>query len=141
MNQDFQKFIDLLQTDTELQEKMKAASENYTGEQTQEALFQNLVIPAAEEAGFQFTWDDFLEYVEQEKEELRGLELDEMDQVAGGFDGVGVTACIGPGIGLGGSVVDKRVRLAGGCLGVGFGYGANACAGEGVAADPGLVKP
>ena len=34
MNQDLQKFSDLLEKDTALQEKIKAAAENYTGEKT-----------------------------------------------------------------------------------------------------------
>lgn len=136
MNQDLQKYYELLQTDTTLQEKMKAAAEQYTGEQTQESIFENLIAPAAKEAGCNFTWDDFRQYAEQN---VQQLDTDEMDQVVAGSDnkGAGATACLGIGLGLGGALVESGLsKLFGACLGIGIGGGSVACMGDGVGAEP-----
>ena len=52
MYQDVEKFINLLNTDVSLQERMKDAAEKYDGKQTPEAAFQDLISPFAQEAGF-----------------------------------------------------------------------------------------
>ena len=44
MNQEVQKFIDILKTDESLQKKMKSASEKFMAEQ-ELAAFQNVVLP------------------------------------------------------------------------------------------------
>ena len=81
MNQEVQKFINTLKTDKALQEKMQAATAKFMAEQ-ELAAFQNVVRPVAEEAGCHFTWEEYQEYV---KREVKELDQDEMDQVAGGL--------------------------------------------------------
>ena len=90
MNQDLQNFNILLEKDTKLQEKVKSAAENYGGEKTQKAIYTNVLIPIAEEAGFHFTWEDIQEYALQISSSIQDLNGDEMDQVAG----AGVTSSI-----------------------------------------------
>ena len=66
---------------------MKSASEKFMSEQ-KHAAFQNVVRPVAEEAGCHFTWEEYQEYV---KREVKELDQDEMEQVAGGQ---GVILCM-----------------------------------------------
>ena len=139
MNQDVQKFTELLKSDEALQEKMKAAAENYEGEQTVDAIFNSLIVPAAEESGLHFTVDDFREYVNQEVEKVRELNQDEMDQIAGGGGlGLGATACFVIGIGYGGAATGEmkdghyKSKTSALCWNIGVGTGAQACAGDGV---------
>ena len=61
MNQDIQKFMELMETDEALQEKLKSAAESYTGEMTPEAAYDNLIIPIAREAGLNFTMEELRE--------------------------------------------------------------------------------
>ena len=135
MNQDVKKFIDLLKADESLQEKMSAAVNNYTGEQTPEAAFQNVVLPIAEEAGCHFTWEDYQKYLQ---EETKDLDLDEMDQVAGGDStrGTALSACLGVGMGAGATVKinDDGTSMATLCFFVGFGE-SSACAYAGASTD------
>ena len=136
MNQDLQKFIDLLKTDKSLQEKMAAAAKNYTGEQKPEAAFQYVILPIAEEAGCHFTWEDYQQYMQVAVKEL---DPDEMEQVAGGDKtrGTSLSACVGVGVGGG---VTVRVKEDGSCsLGticffLGFGD-TTACAYAGASTD------
>ena len=65
MNQDIQKFMELMETDEALQEKLKSAAESYTGEMTPEAAYDNLIIPIAREAGLNFTMEELREYEKQ----------------------------------------------------------------------------
>ena len=55
MNQDLKKFIEAVKTDTALQEKLASAGEAYTGDQTSEVVFEKLILPIAQEAGFKTT--------------------------------------------------------------------------------------
>ncbi len=62
-----------------------------------------------------------------------------MEQVGGGSTdaGGGAVACFSLGIGIGGDIIESRpTTLAGGCLLIGLGIGAIACAGNGVGAGP-----
>ncbi|MBQ9030241.1 MAG: Nif11-like leader peptide family natural product precursor [Parasporobacterium sp.] len=95
MNKDAERFMELLKTDKALQDKIAAAAESYAGDKTQEAVFQNVTLPVAEEAGFHFTFDELEEYLVQQKGSVQTLDMDEMDQVAGGTmgGGVGITVC------------------------------------------------
>lgn len=53
------KFMELLNRDEELQKKMKAATESFTGDKTDEkAVFDAVVAPIARKAGFEFTLED-----------------------------------------------------------------------------------
>lgn len=74
---------------------MDAAVKNYNGEQTPTAVFQNLILPLAQEEGFSFTEEDYQQYVSNM---IQSIDLDEMSQVAGGGKhagemgiGIGVT--------------------------------------------------
>ena len=114
---------------------MSAAVNNYTGEQTPEAAFQNVVSPITEEAGCHFTWEDYQKYLQ---EEVKSLDLDEMAQVAGGSStrGTALSACIGIGFGGGATIQmdDDGTKLATVCLFVGFGE-SSACAYAGASTD------
>ena len=127
MNQDLKKFVDLLKTDEALLERMTSASESYTGETNPEAVFQNLFLPIAEEAGCHFTWEEFQEYAEQEVSAIKEMNLDEMDQVSGGDSGDGGaiwTKCSHVGFGFGAGVVtDPKTGedISGVCIGFGGG--------------------
>ena len=111
----------------ELQEKLKAEANQYTGEQTQEAAFEILVMPVAKETGLHFTWEEYREYLEQR---VQQLDLSEMDQVAAGSSyGFGAFGCAIVGLGAGGGGGDWT---GGACLAVGLGTGALSCLVNGV---------
>ena len=136
MENNVQKFIDLLQDDASLQEKLQAAIQNYSGEQTVEAVFQSVLQPIAEEKGFYFTSEDLQEFI-KEKTDDSMMSKDELKQIAGGTGGFGATVCFG--IGIGGGYHMKTMPddpfaadEYGVCLGIGFGYSAGACAVPGV---------
>lgn len=100
MNQDIQKFRELLLTDTEFQQKLQAASEAYTGDQSEEAVFNAVLVPIAAEYGITATFEEFHTYISG----LDGAEMskDELQQVAGGdkYTTSSLT-CDGVGIGFG----------------------------------------
>lgn len=128
MNDGIRKFRELLLTNGEFQQKLKTAAEAYTGEQTEEAVFQEVLVPLAAEYGISVAYEDFHAYLNSDPE----MDRDELAQVAGGTKGLGANACWVVGIGLGGSSSDHVPNL---CIGVGAGT-TTACAGEGV--DTGL---
>ena len=91
MKQDVQRFLELLKNDPALQEKLKAAG-SFNSKEAQK-VFEESVLPIAEEAGLHFTFDDLKAYFGQMKE----LDLEEMDEVAGGFNILGAfksVACL-----------------------------------------------
>ena len=140
MNQNVQKFVELLQTDAAVQEKIKTKAENYAGDQTEEAIFRDLVAPAAEEAGFQFSFEEYKEYRDYLAQGTQSLDLNEMDQVTGGSKGAygtGVNLCIGIGIGAGYVQSEEDRGGTGGMLCFVIGAGGmsmNVCAVKGVEA-------
>lgn len=91
MKQNFQKFMELVNSDEAIQKKLEEAVKNYTGEQTEQAAFENIVVPVAAEAGLPFTMEDF-------KQSVHELTPDEMNQVAGGRS---IGTCHGMGVGWG----------------------------------------
>ena len=130
MNEGIKKFEELLITDTEVQEKIRKATQAYTGEQTEEAMFNNILVPIAAEYGISATFDEYMSYIEG----LAGQELNENElaQVAGGKvtgGGVVMMRCeiVGFGAGAGGGN-----GAGGACVGVGFGTGATGCLTVGV---------
>ena len=132
MNHDVQNFIELMKTNETLQQKLMTALEHYDGEETPEAAFQNLIVPLAEEAGYQITWKECQEYMAAHE-----LNQEEMDQVAGGTpgEGYGYGACWF--IGSGNGYVREDDGKNNGifktiCLSIGIGFGAGACASKGV---------
>jgi len=95
MKEDFKKFIELVQADESLQKKLEEGVKSYTGEESEEAAFNAIVVPIAKEAGFDISLDDM-------KESMVELNPEEMQQVAGGeTGGLGALACYGIGVGYG----------------------------------------
>ncbi len=81
-------FMELLNRDEELQIKVKAAAESYTGDKTDEkALFEAVILPIAKEAGYEFSYEDAEELAKAAQDD----ELSEEDVAvaAGGIRGNG----------------------------------------------------
>ena len=131
MNEGLKKFEELLKTDAAFQGKMKAAMENYTGERTEQAVFEAILVPLANEHGISASYEEFQEYIRTTANGDKELNDDEIDQVAGGTKGFGASACSQWGFGLG-FVFGEG---GSGCIGLGNG-GTNACAGSGVDSGP-----
>ena len=98
---DIIKFRELLLSDAELQEKLRKASEAYTGANDEKAVFENVLAPLAGEYGLSATYEEFKEY----RVALSGgadgeLSEDELTQVAGG-KGTGAFICALLGVGAG----------------------------------------
>ena len=115
---DIMKFRELLISDSGFAEKFSKAAEEYTGEQNEKAVFDNLLMPFAEEYGLSASYEEFSEFVSA----LSGgsdseLSEDELAQVAGG-KGTGGFLCGGPGVGIGRTNENKDY-----CLFVGAGLG------------------
>ena len=127
MNEGLKKFRELLLYDKEFQGKLKAAAESYTGEQTEEAVFNGLLVPLAAEYGVTATFTEFKTYMESLSDNSE-MSREELTQVAGGDKGFGGTLC--KYIGIGGGATSN-----GGCLGIGGsnGYNLDLCIGEGQA--------
>lgn len=123
MKQDFTQFMELVKSDEALQKKLQEAGSSYAGEQTEAAAFEQVIAPIAREAGYDFTLEDL-------KQSVQELNVDEMSQVAGGW-GFGAGACKDAGLGI--SIADSENGGAF-CLVIGSGDGAVACAGKGVGA-------
>jgi len=127
MNEGLRKFDELLKTDAAFQEKLKAAVESYTGEKTEEAVFEAVLVPLAKEYGITASFEEYKEYVSGISNDDRELSEDEINQVAGGSKGAGLgfSLCYGWGLGIGSADGSK-------CLGVGAGGETGICAGAGV---------
>ena len=128
MNQDVEKYVELLKTNEAMREKLEDAAKNYTGEKTEEAVFRNLIQPAAKEAGLSFTEEEYKSYFSNN---IETLDLDEMDQVAGGTmgGGVGITVCAQKmGVGIGGTYSDDGSNI---CVILGYGDTDSICVGIG----------
>jgi len=123
MKKEFTQFMDMVKNDELLQKKLEEAGRSYTGAQSETEVFEQIVAPIAKNAGYDFTLEDM-------KQSLQELSLDEMSQVAGGW-GFGAGACKDAGLGI--SFADSENGGAF-CLVIGSGDGAVACAGEGVGA-------
>ncbi len=79
-----EKFEDLLRGSEELQAKMRAAADAYEGDKADEqAIFEAVIAPLAEEAGLPFSLEEGREFVISSRE----LTDDELDAVAGGKGG------------------------------------------------------
>lgn len=129
MNQDLEKFKELIMTDESFQNKLKDSAEAYNGEQTEEAVFNNVLAPVIEEYGITVTLEDIKEYAASMADS--DIE-DELSQVSGGkSSGYGIFggSCIVAGVGLGGSF-GKEGGIV--CAVVGVGWGNSNCLGKGV---------
>lgn len=139
--EDIRRYRDLLLTDEEFQKKFAAAAEAYKGEQTEQAVFENVMLPLGKEYGLSATYDEFKEYTAAFSGDTSGeLSEDELSQVAGGKDSGGGgliwTKCMLVGVGIGGGGALKRISTgydtgAGLCIGLGAGANTMSCAGSG----------
>jgi len=132
MNQNIEKFIELVKADEALQKELQSTADGYTGETTLEAVFHNILQPIAQKAGLPFTEEDCREYLAVQSESLN---LDEMGQVSGGEGGAGVGVSYCDGVGGGVNVTGGAAGF-GFCILVGYGEGFAGCAFMGVTDDP-----
>ena len=58
MNEGIKKFEELLKTDEAFQKKLADAAQAYNGEMTEEAIFNNVLVPIASEYGITATIDE-----------------------------------------------------------------------------------
>ena len=129
MNEGIKKFEELIKTDEQAQKKLNTALENYTGENTEEAVFNNVLLPVAEEYGITASFEDFKDYMASLNNEE--LSKDELVQVAGGkLEGVGVGYTTCRVVGLGGGI-NGTSEGGGACVVLGAGWGDTVCAAEG----------
>ncbi len=78
------KFMELLKRDEELQKKMKAATESFTGDKTDEkAVFDAVFAPVAREAGYEVSFEDMEELAKASGDDE--LSEDEAAAAAGGW--------------------------------------------------------
>ena len=115
-------FYEVLVNSKELQEKLKELEKNYTGDvNDRRAVAEAILIPAAKEAGYEFTVEE-LKSVEKERAEEGAVSEEEMELVGGGLDGVCVL--IGSSMDFEQSADASYQKGAHACafLGVGFGY-------------------
>ena len=112
------KFIEILNKDEELQKKVKAATEAYTGDKTDEkAVFDAVLAPVAKEAGYDFSFEDMIELAKSSGE--GEISDDEAAAVAGGKAGCFIfgSAYDDPSVGVG----DDGLGACSSFLGIGFG--------------------
>ena len=129
LNEGIIKFEELMKTDAQVQEKLKTAMENYTGEQTEEAVFNNVLAPVAAENGIAATFEEYKEYMESFNNEE--LSKDELTQVAGGkIEGIGAGYMTCRVVGLGGGI-NGTSEGGSACVIIGAGWGDTVCAATG----------
>ena len=110
-------FLELINTDEKLQEKINEAAKAFTGDKKDEkAVFDAVIIPVAKEAGYEFSFEDAAEIVKDAGE--GELSEDELKKAAGGGfcmviggstkrdvgAGLGFGACKYVGVGIGGFI-------------------------------------
>ena len=103
--------------------------EAYEGVQTEEAIFNNVLVPLAAEYGISATFEEYKAFIDGLCEEK--MSEDELEQVAGGAGkgaGAGLVACLGPGVGVGGG---GGSGAGAGCIVYGVGWGQFDCIGMG----------
>jgi len=130
MSDGIKKFEELARTDEVFQQKLQDALASYTGEQTEEAVFANVLSPFAAEYGISATYDEFKEYISNQNN--MELSRDDLSQIAGGKvsgGGLVIQRCeiFGFGAGAGGGS-----GAGGACVGIGFGKGVTGCLTAGV---------
>ena len=129
MNEGLKKFKELLLTDQVFQQKLKAAAESYDGEQTEEAVFNNVLIPLASEYGISASYDEYKEFITNP--DNLAMSDEELVQVAGGYSkggGTGGGICAAVGFGVGGAANEEAGTV---CLWIGLGWGNTSCFGVG----------
>ena len=117
--EDLNKFRELLVSDTDFQAMFRKAAEEYTGEQNEKAVFDNLLMPLAEKFGLSASYEEFSEFISSfTRGSDEEISEDELAQVAGG-KGSGGFVCGGIGAGLGTTNEQKDY-----CVVIGVGLGA-----------------
>lgn len=107
------RFYEELAKNTQLQEQILKAQENYIGDiNDREKAVNEILIPIAGKAGYDFTAEDIKKY-EQEENVKNGISEEELENVSGGWKGfcpfIGISkgglaeACVGSGVGTSGS--------------------------------------
>ena len=138
MSNDVSKFFELLASDKNLVKKLSDNDRTYADIHKDDEVdrlkaAEEIIMPIAKEAGFNFTLKDLMDYEEKQNDAIdEEISEEELSQVAGGqrtLDGYGATACYWLGLGFGAS---KPYRDGEGNFCVIFGYGkTNACWSEG----------
>ena len=110
-------FFEALSKDESIQQVLKAKELAYTGiKEDREAIVKEVLIPVAEEAGYDFTLEELKEFEKGMRPEGE-LDEGELESIAGGVDVWG--ACVVVGIGYG-----TTCFIVGGSLCVVAGLGA-----------------
>ena len=132
------KFLEELSTNKELQEKFMEAQKGYEAEgKGEEEIFEDIVLPIAKEAGFEFTVSEY-HIVQREAMAEKGISEEELENVSGGGfcfligfgNSGGICALIGSCSETNANgIVDGEVTVTAGvggtvCSSIGFGIGA-----------------
>lgn len=80
MKNTLEQFLKQISEDKALQEKLQARMKAFTGEKTEKAAFDGVLVPLAKENGLEVSFED-LEALRAETD----LSADELQQAAGGF--------------------------------------------------------
>ena len=137
MTEGIKKFVELMNTDEAFRTKLKAAAESYNSEKTEEAIFNNVLVPVAAEYGISVPYEEYHEFISKSQDQP--LNENEVLQIAGGkpdAGGLGATVCVAIGAGIGGAAGKKSGGI---CVVVGAGWDKTICAGSGIsepAAEP-----
>ena len=83
MNANITKFIDYLKENPEKKEQLMEALKNLPRDVTEETVLNDILAPAAKEAGTDLTLDDVKEFVKTS--ETVPLTEEQMEEVSGGF--------------------------------------------------------
>ena len=84
MNNSVKLFLGKIHSDEELYARVMEESKAYTGEKTDEAVWDSIMAPIAKETGYDITLEDYKAYVNEIKASEE-LSEDEMQAVAGGL--------------------------------------------------------
>ena len=87
------KFYDEISKNKELQEKFIAVQKGYETEgKSEEEIFEDILLPIAKEAGYEFTMSEYQE-VQRDAMAEEGISEEELENVSGGWSG-----CLGIGV-------------------------------------------
>ena len=87
-----QNFIDEVNSSSQLQERLRSVSENYSGDRTNiENVVKNTIIPIADEMGYKFSAAEYIDYLKKEVDHrLANIAVpdDDLFKVSGGVGSV-----------------------------------------------------
>ena len=81
MNEGIKKFEELLRTDESFQTKLKAAVESYAGENTEEAVFNGVLLPVAKEYGISVSYEELHDYISNLAQTDETMDKDELKRI------------------------------------------------------------